>query len=245
MFVEVDVYISVFSIILSTEAMETNKKHLVIFLVLVVGGTIVFAGVASGGYVNSSLEFSPQQPGFSGSSSDYLFGTNATGFTGWLMPANTLLATSFLANNSLNRFVGCTFNVFPFATGQDGVLSLGLYVNGELRAQRVYTLGNATGTSATIIQNLPSEAGNNLAVFSSSLVGYTVTLFMNNTLPVGTKITVTAFSSSPIWVQIANGLEIRSHEVSNSSPLPQTLQSTSDFSVAPYTPSIQVASSEG
>ena len=161
------------------------------------------------------------------------------------MPANTPVVTSFVANHSLNNFVGATFNVFPYHIQGNTLLVLGLYVNGVLAAEQEYKLDSVIAHPAVLIQNLSSLPGNDTAEFSSSLIGATVTLFMTNTLPTGTTLTVAASATSPVWVQVSDRSSVHSYEIVTTSTLPQNLQSTTAGQrISPDTPSIQVASDE-
>lgn len=221
--------------------MKLNKLLLAGFLLVTMVGAFALALVVtiSSDSAQQRSGFSPLQSGFSGSSGHYLFGTNSTSFKGWLMPSHVLLLSPFVASSSsLNHFVGATFNVFPYGIGQNKSLYLGLYVNGELRASQYYNLSDGNAHSA-VLQNYLS---NDLANFSASLEGYTVTLALRSALPVGTTITVSAFVSGPIWIQIADNPSVQSFEQISASPLPVSLQSVS--ASAPYTPSVQVVSDE-
>lgn len=214
------------------------------FVIVTIGGSVLLAVSVSGN--SNSRGFSALESGFSGPTGHYLFGTNSTRFTGWLLPSHTLLLTSFTTGGTLNHFVGATFNVFPYDVQQNSSLYLGLYVDGELSASQSYNLSDTNAHPASILQSLSSANGAQLADFSASLEGYTVTLTLNNTLPADTKITISAFVTAAVWVQIADRPSINSIEAAGTVPLPATIRSASawQLSTTPYTPSIQVVSDE-
>lgn len=175
------------------------------------------------------------------SSSGNSFGSVGTSFTGWLMPSQDLISTSYVVNHSLSQFVSATLNVFPYQLPSNGVLYLGLYINGKLSANMSYNLGQSVATPAAIVQSLASQPPNKLASFTPSLEGYSVTVFLHSPLPAGTTITVSASVTEPIWVQIDSGAVVHSQMLStNSVALPAAAPLSSALS--PYTLSIQVDS---
>jgi hypothetical protein len=79
------------------------------------------------------------------------FGSTQAGTTGWLMPPNVVLTTSFIANQTLSKFIVGTFNVFPYNVIRGTELYLSLYVNGQIASTQNYTLDGPYRTPATIV----------------------------------------------------------------------------------------------
>lgn len=216
---------------------DTYRVSMVAFLaVLVVGGSL-FAFALAGRTGSFGGGFPTQLPN---ASNGYIFGSTGMNFTGWLIPANTLISTSYVTNQSSNGFVSANLNVFPYHLPQNGVLYLGLYLNGKLAANDYYNLGQSVAHPATVIRITDNTSGRLLASFTPSLEGYSVTLLLHNSLPSGTIITVTSFVSEPIWVQIDEGAPIPSYVIPSSSPVLSSLGHGQVL--APYTLSIQVQS---
>lgn len=222
-----------------TESRQLRTRHLslVVFISVVIVGSGLFGLALAGRTGSSTRGFSLRLPS---ASNNYFFGSSGTNFTGWLMPAHTLVSTSYTTNRSLNGFVSATLNVFPYRLPQNGTLYLGLYVNGKLAASSSYDLGQSVAHPAAILQDLVNGSGNALSSFIPSLEGYTVTLSLHSSLPAGAVITVTAYVSAPIWAQIDSGAPGLSHVDPTSSPLPSSLEPGQVL--APYTLSIQVQS---
>jgi hypothetical protein len=157
------------------------------------------------------------------------------------MPSNVSIATTYVANQSLNSFVEASVNLFPYQLPTGSSLYLGLYVNGNLEATQVYRLDQGSGQNASIVSIISA----NVANFTSSSMGFTVTYVPTSSLPTGTSITVTALATSPVWVQIDDQATTHSYEsttLSASSSLPaQVIPATG--TVAPYTLSVGVESS--
>lgn len=219
--------------------MQKNKRSgwIVLLVSIALVGSSLF-GLALAGRV----PFSTPKPGLAlpDSSNNYIFGSSGSDFTGWLMPADTLVSTSYITNHSLNGFVSATLSVFPYRLPQNGTLYLGLYVNGKLVANDSYDVWQSVAYPAAILQNLVNRSGDALATFTPSLEGYSVTLFLHNSLRSGTVIGVTAYVSSPIWVQIDSGAQGLSSVEPASIPLPTSLEA--EQASAPYTLSVQVQS---
>lgn len=164
------------------------------------------------------------------------FGNPASGYTGWLLPSNTLVSTTFVANKSMNQFVSGVVNVFPYQTNQGGTLTLGLYINGNLSTHQSYAISQSVAQPATM-QN--STAGH-YASFSHFLSVYTVTLFLNSTLPAGTRVTITAYDTGSLWVQTGKIGSVVSFATASAGALPKTLPLTDLREATPYSLSIQV-----
>ena len=132
-------------------------------------------------------------------------------------------------------------NVFPYQVQSGTILVLGLYLNGRFAAAQNYTLTGSYIHPATILGN----TGQGLANFSNSRVGFTVSLFPIKTIvPMGAAITVTAWVSAPVWVQIDTASLTHSYETSvSTNALPAIIVAESG-SAAPYTLSVELESHE-
>lgn len=216
---------------------ESRKGSKALFVSIVLVAGALFGVVFVDKVLSSTPKFALNLPS---ASNNYIFGSSGNSFTGWLIPAHTVISTSYTTNQSLNGFVSATVNVFPYNLPQNGTLNLGLYVNGGLVASSSYSLGQSAAHPAEISQDLVSQPGEALASFTPSLAGYSVSLSLRNPLPSGTVISVVAYASSPIWIQIDSGVHGLSHVEPSASPLPVSL--ATEQSVAPYTLSIQVQS---
>ncbi|MCL5068113.1 MAG: hypothetical protein M1368_07155 [Thaumarchaeota archaeon] len=216
--------------------MRVNKVLLLFFTIVIVGGgTYLFALTALDNSGSPSFSNFPLET--PGSASNYFFGSVGANFTGWLIPANTLILTSYKINHSVDRFVSATLNVFPYNIAPNTSLYLGLYVNGELSANQSYVLAQNVAHPPTLQENLSSQAGQSLAGFTPSLEGYSVTLFPRNSLAANTNVTITVFVTNPIWVQIDSGAIVHSYEKATAIAVPNSL--IVDLAIAPYTLSIQ------
>lgn len=213
---------------------RTRRLSMVVFVSVVIAGSGLFA-LALVGRTNSG--FALRIPS---ASNNYFFGSSGSDFTGWLMPTRTLVSTSYTTNQSINGFVGATLNVFPYHLPQSGMLYLGLYVNGRLAANSSYNLGQSVAHPAKIVQDIVNASGNALASFTPSLEGYSVTLFLHSPLSSGTVVTVTAYVTDPVWVQIDASAPGLSYIQPTSSPVPTSLGPGQGL--APYTLSIQAES---
>ncbi len=157
---------------------------------LLIGGSLLF-------YALRPMD--PTSVGLGFRSHRSSFGSSGIGNVGWLMPPNTLISTSYVANVTLSGFIEATLNVFPYQIKPGTALHLGLYLNGRLSATQDYDLSGNYTTPATILG--PVDHG--VANFSNSLLGFTVSdLPLGTTFPPGTTMTVTAWASNPIWVQV-------------------------------------------
>jgi hypothetical protein len=210
----------------------------VIFVSIIIAGSGLFATAlfSRGGLVGPG-HFGITLPNKSNS---YFFGSPGTDFAGWLIPPRTLVSTSYTTNHTLNGFVSATLNVFPYQLPQGGLMYLGLYADGKLAANSTYDLGQSVAYPASILRNLVNGSGNALASFTPSLEGYSVNLVLHSSLPSGTRVTVTAYVSNPIWVQIDSKAPGLSYTEPTSSPVPPSLGP--EGALAPYTLSIQVQS---
>ena len=165
--------------------------------------------------------------GLHDNTSVYSFGNiangNTTYFTGWSMPANTLVSTSFVTTNSINGFLAVTFNVFPYQVSQNTTIYLGLYIDGQLRGSSTSNMSDSRARQATMLGRPTDAQGGQIANFTRALEGYSASILnIVNPVPAGVTVTLTAFVTSPIWVQVAAG---GSHSIESPSnaPIPSTL----------------------
>lgn len=217
--------------------MQKNRRNMVLLVSIIFVGSSLFGLALAGSTLFSTPKFGLAVPS---SSNNYIFGSPGSNFTGWLMPAHTLILTSYTTNHSLNGFVSATLNVFPYRLPQNGTLYLGLYVNGKLAASNSYGLGQSVAHPAAILRSLVNGSGDASASFTPSLEGYSVTLTLNNSLPSGTIIGVTAYVSNPIWVQVDT--EVQGLSFVEATPIPLPTSFGAEQALAAYTLSIQVQS---
>jgi len=223
------------------------RSRQLLFCIVLLTSAILFVFAAQSG---QPAQPAPIRPGYTLHRSS--FGSNGVGNTGWLMPANTIISTSYVANSSLSRFIVGTLNVFPYHVVPGTVLRLGIYLNGQLAAARDYDLtgsykdqdisGNYN-TPATMLGNVE----NGMANFSNSLVGFTVSEFpLKGTLPSGTMVTVTAWASHPLWVQVDRTAPVHSYEASTlASYSPSVVVAANAGTVTPYTLSVGLETNAG
>jgi hypothetical protein len=160
---------------------------------------------------------------------------------GWLMPSDTRIATSYVANQSfdhnyMNAYVTVlSSSAYQLQAGTD--LSFGLYINSLLMGTRACFTDNPTGSGGwasvgTIVNN-----GSSLKTF-----GCGVSLF-KTPFPAGSIVTVAVWSNHPVWVQVDTSPTTNSYETSNTtSPAqPPTVDPTSG-TVAPRTVTIDAYS---
>lgn len=167
-------------------------------------------------------------------------GSSGIGNTGWLVPSDILITTSFTTNQSLSGYIVGTLNVFPYEIQTGTVLHLNLYLNGQLAASQKYELNGTYRFPAKVLANV----GDRLATFSNSLLGFTVSKFpLAADFPAGASIMMTVWTSSPIWVQIDGGSLIHSYQQSGYSSYSSPPELSSRMgSIAPYTLSVELES---
>jgi len=153
--------------------MKANRKLLLAFCLIMAAGTSLLALVSYGDFFPQAQGSPLRTPDSSGT---YFFGNSSPSFSGWYMSAKILVSTSYVTNQSLNGFVGATFNVFPYQISQNTSLYLGLYVNGMLVANQSYNLSAGRASPAVIQNHVSNQTGDRVATFSSSMEGYSVTL---------------------------------------------------------------------
>ncbi len=209
-----------------------RREQLILILLLLVGASLL---------ILAAKPMVPYQGRFPANVNRLSFGSSQTGDTGWLMPANTVISTSYVANQSLSSFIGAALNVYPYEIQSGTALDLGLYVKAKLVATQNYVLTGIYKTPATILRN----AGSGLAEFSNSTVGYTVALLhLTSSFPAGTKVTVTAWASNPVWIQVDTPPLSRSYELTSSLQYtPPEIIAPEAGSIAPYALSIGLESS--
>ena len=119
---------------------------------------------------------------------------------GWLMPGDTRIATSYVANQSFDHnYMNAYVTVLSSSTYrlQPGtILSFGLYINSLLMGTRTCFTDNPSGNGGwasigTIVNN-----GYSLSTFACG-----VSLF-KTPFPAGSVLTVTVWSNHPVWVQV-------------------------------------------
>jgi hypothetical protein len=141
------------------------------------------------------------------STEEHFIGSSGLIFVGWSMPSNVLFSTTFVTNEQISGFISGTLMVFPYHILDGTILTLGLYVNGNLVARQDYAMSNGPHPAAL----LGGVAGD-VANFTTSTAGYSVALLeMKNPLPAGTRITVTASTNNPIWVEIDDSMPWKSN----------------------------------
>src|SRR5487761_661024 len=113
---------------------RTVRKKLTMRMPIIIFCTISLIGasiLAFSVYASSSGIIAGSIPLISSSSPRvYNFGSDERGFTGWLMPANTDISTSYVTSQNASNFVTAILNVFPYQIEQNTSLRVGLYVNG-------------------------------------------------------------------------------------------------------------------
>jgi hypothetical protein len=207
--------------------MESHRSvSIVVFCLIVVGGSAAILGIAF--LRNSPGQGVPRETTGSldavGSSSPLVFfGNNASTTSGWLMPANTLVITSFATTKSLNGAVETEISVFPYDIAPNATLYLGLYVDGQLSSNRTLDLTQNHAHPASMIGQPSELQGSEVANFTAALESYQVSIVpLTTSLPIGTILTVTAYVTSPIWVQQGTGSSI-SYEATATDPIPAAI----------------------
>lgn len=169
------------------------------------------------------------------------FGGNGRSELGWLMPANTVLSTSYVSKQQLSHFVSATIGIYPYQIQPGTILHLSLYLDDRLVSTRQYDLSSSSSQTQAKMRGL---AGNDVANFSDSMLGYGVSkLDIATPLPIGTKATVLVWANNPIWIQIDGTPTTVSHEFtgSNGYASPSVLQESEV--VSSHTLSVQLESS--
>ena len=203
--------------------------------------TVVLVGLALVGLTIIPARLSNVRLGYT--TRGLSFGSSENGFSGWQMPADTLISTSYLTNQTLSKFLAATFNVFPYEVQGGTILYLGLYMNGQLANSQKYTLTGTYETPASI----KTISKDGVANFSTSMLGFTVSQFpLSSPITAGTEVTVTAWASNPIWVQLDFASIAHSFETfTSSSYVPTSTVVSETQNVCPFTLSVGLESSAG
>jgi hypothetical protein len=140
---------------------------------------------------------------------DAYVGTRETTPIGWLIPASSMITTSYLANQNLTGFLSAGVNVLPYHIEAGTVLYLGLYINGQLRSTSNNTLSGTYRNSATVVGAVQGD----WATFTNSMLTFTVALLdLKTSILAGSTITVTVWASQPIWIQFDSTPTTSSYE---------------------------------
>ncbi len=209
------------------------RAYQIIFLIMLIASVSILAFATPGIWPVSPLGANPHR---------LSFGSSGIGTNGWLMPPNTLVQTSHTANHTLSGFVEGTFNVFPYHVLPDTKIYLGLYLNGQLVATREYDSPYNYNAPATILGNVVNGAAN----FTDSMLVFNVSLLdLSKTLPSGTIMTLTAWVSKPLWVQIDRSSPTHSYETLGLVAYsPPSVVDISAGIIAPYTLSVWFETNE-
>ena len=153
---------------------------------------------------------------------------------GWLMPGDTRIATSYVANQSfdhnyMNAYV-TVLSSSKYRLQPGTILSFGLYINGQLTGTRTCFTDNISGSGGWAGYGTISNGSYSLSTFECG-----VSLF-KTPFPAGSALTVTVWSNHPVWVQVDSSPTTNSYETSNitSAAQPLTIDPTSG-TVAPRT----------
>jgi hypothetical protein len=179
-----------------------DSRSAVVYLALTLSGlTFVLLGLSirpTPQSVARPLEIYPNHLGL---------GSNGTSDHGWLIPANTTIATTYLTNSSIAGYINGVVNVFPTNDSSKAQVTIGLYDNGLLLASRTVNLGKYHPRTSTVVASLSAREDR----FSGSLMGLTVSPATITTIQAGTKIAVTISSNVQIWVQIDDSAKVHSY----------------------------------
>jgi len=146
---------------------------------------------------------------------------------GWLMPGDTRIATSYVANQSFDHnYMNAYVTVLASSTYQlqpGTILSFGLYINGQLMETRTCFTDNISESGGWAGYGTSSNGSYSLSTFECG-----VSLF-RTPFPAGSTLTVTVWSSQPVWIQVDSSPTTNSYETSNitSAAQPLTIDPTS------------------
>lgn len=145
-----------------------------------------------------------------------ILGSNASGPyspVGWQMPSDTLISTSYVANQSFDLYyMNAYVNVLSSSSYQlqpGTALSFGLYINDRFMGTRVCTTDNPNGSGGWASVGTLSNGSYMLTTLECG-----VTLF-KTPFPAGSVLTVTVWSNHPIWIQVDSSPTTCSYETSN------------------------------
>src|SRR5207247_2618094 len=132
---------------------------------------------------------------------------------GWLMPGDTRIATSYVANQSfdqnyMNAYVtALSSSAYQLQPGT--ILSFGLYINSLLMGTRTCFTDNPSGSGGWASVGAIINGGYTLSTFECG-----VSLF-RTPFPEGSILTVTVWSNHPVWVQVDSSPTTVSYETFN------------------------------
>lgn len=151
---------------------------------------------------------------------------SSAGFQGWQMPANVLVSSSHNTTQGITGELSVNINVLPYDVSANTTLYMGLYVNGNLVAHMTQRLGNSHAQAATMIGEPSVISGNQLmANFTADNETPGVAVQLGNSLAAGSVITFTAYTNSPIWVQVAPIGTLKSYETTGAAAISTSLPS--------------------
>jgi len=140
--------------------------------------------------------------------------------TGWLVPAQTIISTSYTTSVSLSGFLIGSLDIIYYQLPVGDQVHLGLYVNGQLAATNDATLQNpSSGGRPFVGASVVGSVENGVANFkppSSDLVSVAKSPLATAISP-GSVLTMTVWTSSPIWVRIAPSAPVFSYETAMAS----------------------------
>jgi hypothetical protein len=205
---------------------NAQKSYALVFALIVAGGGIGAYLMAFGVPEQNKQTVGPIVPG--ADAEVYFFGNNATGYAGWEMPAETLVSTSIVASSAFESGIDLELAVFPYNVAPNTILYLGVYANGALIANSTQSVSARIAEPASMIGTSTDTAVGATANFTHSVAYFSIGLRIAQALPKGTTLTLTAYSTSPIWVQTASSASTTgssSYETASATPVPQTLPS--------------------
>jgi hypothetical protein len=159
---------------------------------------------------------------------------------GWLMPADTLVSTSYMANETFDvSYMNADVTVLSSSLYQiqpGTVLVFGLYINDQLRSSKSCVTDNISGGGGWAGYGSFSDGG-----YSYNTLTCGVSLF-KTPFPTGTLITVTVWANHPVWVRVDRSPTTFSYETpSMTTTLPAAIDPTSG-NVGPRTVTVSVES---
>ena len=166
-------------------------------------------------------------------------GSSGLSSVGWLIPARTLISTSYIANKSFSTtFIGGEIMVLPYNIPVGGELHLSFFMNGKLSGTFDYVFSTGDRSpSVSVIGRVNGDVANfsrGVLVFSAARTPLgTVT----SVVP-GTVLTLSVWVSSPIWVQVDPSALVHSFETSmNNYAAPPSISLQTNV-ISPHTLSV-------
>jgi hypothetical protein len=133
----------------------------------------------------------------------------------------------------MNGTLVMTIYLVTYGLGQTTHLTLGLYLNGVLESNHTVDVSNSPAVADSIVGKAIDSLAGPIANFTKNTVGYQVGFEIPGILPTGTTVTLTAFSTSPIWIRTTGASSGNSYELSALGALPGVLPSTSEATEVP------------